>query len=166
MAQIRKPEVVRYRGAACTSREDQPEGAAQSYEAAAFVYLDSNGKLVENSSTPATLVTEGVYAIDTLAASGTEDNPRNVEPLTSDYEVKMSVYHATPASAVTAQNLVGQDFEITKVTVGGVEYWVVDIGGTTNPGVKVTKIAPEFPLGEQYGTVYAKVLKSLLQYQP
>jgi len=170
MAGFVKPEIVRYRGGTCVSREEQPQVLATVYEGGAFVALDTNGELAEISTTPASVT--GIYAIDHFPSDATtplaaSERQRNVEPVTIDGEIRISISHSgDEALAVTAQTLVGKSYELRKVVSGGKDYWTVDINGTANPAVQIQKISPEFPAGEQHGTVYAKVSKSLLQYQP
>jgi len=170
MAGFVKPEIVRYRGGTCVSREEQPQKQAVTYLKGAFVALDSNGELLEISTTPASVT--GIYAIDHYNSDPTAvvpvaDRQRNVEPVTVDGEIRISISHSgDELLAVTAQNLVGKKYELRKVVASGEDYWTVDINGTSNPAVQIQKISPEFPLGEQHGTVYVKVNKTLLQFQP
>lgn len=170
MAGFVKPETVRYRGNTCVSREEQPQKLSESYEEQAFVALDVNGELEEIDTVPANVT--GIYAIDPFAAKSsatatTRDLERNVEPVQIDGEIRISVSHASDELlAVTAQNLVGKQFPLRKVISGGIEFWTVDISTNADPAVQIQKISPEFPLGEQHGTVYAKVRKAFLQYQP
>lgn len=165
MAEIMKPENVRYRGQTGVSREEQPEGDSQAYDSHAFVYIDANGELSEISTTAEEVT--AIYAIDTHAASGVQTTPRNVEPVVNDAEIRISLSHSQDENlAVTAQTLVGQFHELRRVTIGGEDFWTVDVNGTANPHVQIQKISPEFPMGELHGLVYAKVIKTLDQYQP
>jgi hypothetical protein len=115
MAQIQKPVIARYHSAPSTTHEVQPEGAQQDYQAHAIVQIAS-GK-IEEIANNADAAANGVYGIDTIAASGTEDTDRRPEVLTTDCEVKMTVYHSTPANAVTAQAQVGVQYGVTLQTV-------------------------------------------------
>jgi len=168
MAGYVKPENARYTGA--PAREEHQQKLLESYRGGAFVVLDTNGEFVEISGTPASVT--AIYGIDHYpaepsAAATARDLVRNVEAATTNAEIRISISHSGDETlALTAANLVGKKYELRKVVVGSEEYWTVDINGTANPAVQIQKISPEFPLGEQHGTVYAKVMKTLLQYQP
>ena len=166
MAGYIKPECVRYRGESRASRETQPKSAASNWEDHAFVFINASGELQECGA-PGSIT--AVYAIDTLRANATDIVERNVEGITSDAEILMSTsYTGNQPLAVTSQSLVGKKFGIIKVVSGGKDYWTVDINPASMPDavVEIVKIAPEYPMGELNGPVYAKVAKQWLQFQP
>jgi hypothetical protein len=76
-------------------------------------------------------------------------------------EFAVAVYHATPASAVTAVAQIGTSYELRNDSTGGS---VVDIGSTTNTKVQITGFADEQPnsgvntVGVAYAPVWVKVL--------
>lgn len=161
-----KPEAVRYRGATCTSRDERPEKAAQTYQTGAFTFVNTSGELEQaDGVTPGNIT--AIWGVDSLPASGITGQLRNVEPITPDMQLIMSITHSTPASAVTSESLVTSQFAIKIETdANGNEFWVVDISNTTDKIVQIQKIAPRHPLGDQHGAVYVNVLQSFLQYHP
>lgn len=166
MAAIIKPRVARYRGTSATSREVYPEAATQTYKSDSLVFINSSGQIAQcDGVTPGNIT--AIYGFDVLPASGTTNSDRNVEGLTSDAEILASIFDSTAMGLdVTSQAQVGKKYALKIVTVSSIPYWAVDVSNTTDKIVEVTKIAPEYPIGETNGQVYCKVLKSLLQFQP
>jgi hypothetical protein len=165
MAAIIKPRVARYRGTSATSREVYPQGAAQTYQADALVFINSAGKIAQcDGAIPGNIT--AVYGLDVLPASAV-DTDRNVEGLTSDAEIIASIVDSTALGLdVTSQSLVGKKFALIITTVGATQFWTVDVANAVDQIVEITKIAPEHPIGETNGEVYCKILKDLLQFQP
>lgn len=162
-----KPEVVRYRTGAA-NQEEYPEAAAQTYQLGAFVFINGTGQIAQcDGATPANIVTNGVLGIAPLPAKAETDALRRIEPLDPPRQIKMNVYHSGDEDlAVTSQAIVGDDFAIIINTVNGIDFWVIDLNNTTDKVVRILKLAPTNPVGDQFGTVYASVLKSLTQYNP
>jgi hypothetical protein len=160
-----KPEVYRYRTARAVTQEVYPEAASQSYQKGAFVYINpASGKVTECSTTPGNITK--VYAIDTIAASGTTDYDRRLEPITNDCEIRVNVYYTGNTTlAVTAQAMVGNSYALVRVTSGSTHYWMLDKSNTVNKHAMVTKIDPNTTVGTQYGYVFVKINSQWLQYE-
>ena len=161
-----KPEEVRYRSSSGTSRETQPKSAASNWEDHAFTFINTVGELAECDGAVPGNITK-IYAIDVLRANATDIVERNVEAITSDSEILISITNsANEALAVTSQALVSNKFALRRITSGGKQYWTIDLNNIIDQHVEVVKIAPQFAIGTLHGPVYVKVLKSLLQFQP
>lgn len=166
-AAILKPSIARYRGDDII-QDTQPEAASSSWKSSAVVYLDANGKFAECDGTTPANITK-IYGIAPLPAVGDGSNAR-VEPMTPDSELKLSVWHSSDVSlAVTAQNMIGVRYALRKKAAATApatteDTWVLDKANTTDDCVQVTGICPDFAIGTQYGSVYAKVISTLRQY--
>jgi hypothetical protein len=145
--------------------EDQPEAAAQTWQTNAFLALNATGQLAEISIVPAAVT--AVYSMVYNPASTIADNNTRTEPVSVDGEILISISNSIDeALAITSQALVGDKFALRRVVTGTTQFWTVDIANAANQHVQIQKLHPGDAVGTQHGRVYAKVLKSLLQYQP
>lgn len=77
-------------------------------------------------------------------------------------EFIMSLYHATPASALQSGVSVGTAYEIARVTVSGATCWCVDMAETTNERVVVVDLYPSDATTDLYGRVIVRFLNTAL----
>lgn len=135
-----------------------PEGSTQSFKAGEFVAL-SSGKAVVCDSDATTIF--GMAAID---ATGTADTMIPVYPANADTIFEANVYHATPASAVTAITQVGSEFGLE---VASNKHYV-GIDDTSNKAFHVLNISKRHgcKVGDQYGILEFQVLDSVSQARP
>ena len=85
-------------------------------------------------------------------ASGTTNAPIPILKIVPGFRLWLPVYHATPASAVTALSQIGTAYEI-RFHTGNI--LCVDIGSTTNTKGWISDIVnqAQMPVGTQYGWV-------------
>src|SRR3990167_8494969 len=95
-------QAIRVRGRTFT--QEFPETATQTFKAGDLVKIDSAGRINIAATAGNTLVSTGENLVGQAqeAASGTTDNMIAVTVFTEDTIITLPVYHATPASAVTA----------------------------------------------------------------
>lgn len=92
-------------------------------------------------------------------ASGVTDAAIKVLiPADNSAEMLLPVEHATPASAVTAKNLVGDVYVLTNISAS--EGWGVAIDSASNPTVKIMEIDPTYAIGELNGPVWVRPVYS------
>lgn len=151
-----------------------PEAASQSFKYGDLVTL-SSGKVAVLIAPVTGAYVVGTGDVDSAgdgaivgmalrAASGTTDTSIPVWVFNEQSEILLTVMHATPASAITAVAQVGVKYDIVNqiLASGGPQTWVYTIDDTTNPNVIVQEIDPSYPVGEQYGTAWCRVLRSSL----
>lgn len=146
------------------------ETASQTYRIGDLVYLDTNGTVA--------IVTESTDTVDSpilglaaRAASGTTGAPAYVQVIHPDDEYLMQVFHATPASAVTAQTMLGvAGYPIIKDESGNDTYHI-DLATTAESGdaalakVRVVGFPDRAPdgtvntIGDTYGWCIVKFLE-------
>lgn len=82
-----------------------------------------------------------------------------------DDTFEMSVYHATPASAVFADaDLDAQpDYEIIKATVSGVTAWCVEKSATSTPAVRVIGRIESDSATDLYPRVLVQFIRTVVQ---
>jgi predicted RecA/RadA family phage recombinase len=133
-----------------------PEAATQSFKKYEFVYL-SSGKVTACADDATTVA--GIALTD---ASGTTDRQVTVYVPNHHCVFSMSVYHSTPASAVTAITLRGT---ACALQVDSNKHYVdIEDTGTASKHIFIiTDISPEHSVGDQYGRVYVKIKSSGLQ---
>jgi len=138
------------------AQAEYPEAASQTFKRGDFVYLAS-GKVTEAVAPGSNLKDDGNLAIGIAAgdASGTTDQACSVILLDDDLQICLPVTHATASSAITAVTQVGTAYELENVTSYG---YAVAIDNTGNPIAKVVEIADQYPVGEQYGWVWVKII--------
>jgi hypothetical protein len=153
---IEEVKLWRRAGGGLPAQATYPEAASQTFKRGDFVYLAS-GKVTEARAPGNNLIDSGNTPIGIAAAnaSGTTDEDCVVILLTEDLEICLPVTHATAASAITAITQVGTAYELENVTDKGYAYAIDDTG---NPMVKVTAISEQYPVGEQYGWAWVKVI--------
>lgn len=143
-----------------------PEAASQTFKIGDIVQLNSSGQVAigvaaGNDMTSASNVR--VLGIAAQDSTGTTNTKLKVHIMASeDAQFLLPVEHATPASAVTAA---AQTYKTASTagycltnTAAGV--WAVTIDTTSNPLVAIMDICEDFPVGEQYGTVWVSVLRT------
>lgn len=143
-----------------------PEAASQSFKIGDIVQLNSSGQVAigataGNDMTAASnLRPLGIVSQD---ATGVTNSKIKVLVPHNGAQFLLPVEHATPASAVTAESqtyktAVTGGYVLTH-TSGGV--WAVAIDTTTNPIVNIMDICEDYPVGEQYGTVWVSFLPAV-----
>lgn len=139
-----------------------PEAASQSFTQGDFVAIDSAGRVTIAATAGNTLASTGNRLIGRAMepASGTTDHYVDVEVFTEDTRITLPVYHATPASAVTAETTVDTECVLINETTGG---WMADIGTTSNPILHAIGIAKSYDgnkmdVGDAYGPMVWKVI--------
>jgi hypothetical protein len=124
-----------YAGPALTTGGENPtlkETASQSYRVGDLVYIDSNGTVAIVTESTDT-VNSAILGQAARAATGVTGAPTYVQCWRPEDRYLMQVYHATPASAVTALTQRGQVYSIIKDESGNDTYHV-DIGTTIEDG--------------------------------
>jgi len=135
-----------------------PEGTSQTFKKGEPVYL-SGGYVVECGDDPAVIL--GFAAAD---ASNTTAGAVEVPVWIADFDTifTASVYHGTPASAVTAQTQVGTAYGIYRDTTNSKCY--VDISDVTNTRVVVIDYDHRDDVGDRYGRLLFKVVPAWHQF--
>lgn len=138
---------------------DLREAAAQSFKRGDLVAIDATNRRVQAVVAPGNSVTSSTtpksFGIALADASGVTDNIVPVMVLNEFTRTVLPVNHATPASAVTNLNQIGNSYQLANVS--GVGY-TVRIDQTSNPVAMIVDIWPNFPVGEQFGGVVVKIL--------
>jgi hypothetical protein len=155
MGSFRKPLAMRRDGGR-VNIQWVPEAAAQSFKEGEFVYLAS-GKATACASDAT-----AIYGLALKDASGVTDALIPVAVADNLNEFEMSVFHGTPASAVTAITQVGSKFALEVVS----NEHSVDISNTTDLAFQVQAISAKDEIGETYGRVIVKVLSDISQLGP
>jgi len=93
-----------------------------------------------------------------LADSVSTSRPIPVVLCNDHTEFLLPVLHGTLASAVTATSQVGAAYDLAHFDTGSVTAWGVTIDDTTGTNVVVTELPSIYPVGEQYGRVWAKII--------
>jgi hypothetical protein len=115
-----------YAGPALTTGGENPtlkETASQSYRVGDLVYIDSNGTVAIVTESTDT-VNSAILGQAARAATGVTGAPTYVQCWRPEDRYLMQVYHATPASAVTALTQRGQVYSIIKDESGNDTYHV------------------------------------------
>ena len=133
------------------------EAAGQTYVVGDILQLASGGGQVSLAATAGndfdSSSSKRFAGIAVAAATGTTDAVAMVlVPMSEDACILLPVEHATPASAVTAKNQVGDVYVLTNISAS--EGWGVAIDTASNPTVKIMEIAE--PIGELNGSVWVK----------
>lgn len=130
-----------------------PEAASQSFKKGEFVYLAS-GKLTVCGADPATIL--GIAMED---ATGTTDTKLAVAIANKDTVFEGNVYHATPASAITAITTIGTDYGIVNAN----NKWYIDLANETNVRVLIRDLSKKDAVGDTYGRVLFQVIQDYCQ---
>lgn len=132
------------------------EAASQSFKIGDFVGL-SSGKVRQNISNGSKWDSSGdlVVGLARQPASGTTD--ANVDILVADGLTRYSipVYHATPASAVTAVSQKGTTVQLYYSTAAG---FFASIADTSSGIFLIEDIDPRLPVGTSYGYVIGRFI--------
>lgn len=163
---------VRYVNEATQVIKKWPEAASQSFKAGDVLLLNSDGRVAiaatAGNSVAANVILLGVAMQD---ATGTTDTLLDVAEFTAGMQLRLPVYHSTPASAVTARTDLLDDpagnppyrlFDLRNNSAS--TGWMVDIEAAQNDASTVMKceeIDRQYPVGEQYGTCWWSVNLSL-----
>lgn len=141
-----------------------PEAATQTFVVGDFVGIDSDGRVAIAVAAGSGLDSTGVNVIGRArqAASGTTDTMIECEVATEETEYALPTYHATPASAVTAQTNKDILCVLHNETTGG---WMADIGTTSNGILNVKEPALTYdgrPLvvGGAYNPHWVKIISA------
>lgn len=139
-----------------------PEAASQTFKRGDLVYL-SSGKVTEARAPGNNLQASGNAPIGIAAdnASGTTNQDCVVLIFDDRLEICLPVTHGTAASAITAITQIGTSYELENVTSYG---YAVAIDDTSSPLFVPTEISGQYPVGEQYGWVWGKVLTAERAY--
>lgn len=148
-------------GVSAVRQQEFPEAASQTFKKGDLVYLVS-GKVTAYPASPTTQKLLGQAQAD---ASGVTDTNIPVVIADDNVDFLLPVYHATPASAITAVTDVGLagGYGAKQVTVSSVTAWAVDLQNTTNNLLMVQEIAKDYAAGTQYGLYWVKVQPSFRQ---
>lgn len=144
-----------------------PEAASQTFKVGDIVLLNSSGQVAigaaaGNDMTSASNVR--FLGIAAQAATGTTNTSLKVHVMgAEDAWFLLPVEHATPASAVTAESQTYKTastggYCLTHTSAG---VWGVTIDTTSNPVVNIMEVSSDFPVGEQYGTVWVSALRTV-----
>mgnify|MGYP000953541087 CR=1 FL=1 len=141
-----------------------PEAASQSFKWGDPVMF-SSGKVaavtLTGSDPTKTLDMSGVAGIIGFAlraATGTADSTIPVAVPLDESEILLPVDHATPASAITAVTQIGTSYEMGYYD--GVFTVRIDVTSAGDVMVVPTEIDTTYPVGEQYGRLWCKVLSA------
>jgi len=121
------------------------EASGQSFKAGQFVYL-SSGYLTECAGN----ADEQVVGLAQKDATGTQYSLIPVALCEPGVKIRMSAYHVTPGSAITAQANIGAQ---TQMIVSGNKCCVdvANIGSHANAIFRICEIDPQWAVGTQYG---------------
>lgn len=121
------------------------------------VFFLANDQLTIASNDPTTISYLGQDA-GVNVIPGDVASTINVQKIRLGDVFEISIWHATPASAVIAATDVDgkADYGLESVTVSGVSAWVLDISDTSNKALRIIKA-----LGT-YGDLYQRVLVQFL----
>lgn len=139
-----------------------PEAASQSFNAGDFVGVNSSGQVAIAATAGNTLDSTGIRLIGRAKekASGTTNNYVQVEVATGDTYYDLPAYHATPASAVTAETSVDVQCVLINETTGG---WMADFATTSNPVLQIVGIPKSYDgnaltVGGLYNSFKVKIM--------
>lgn len=137
-----------------------------------LIYLDSNGTLAVCGVTSTKLNT-AIAGQACEAATGVTGTAVKFRAIRPDDIYAMNVFHATAASAITAQTQMGSVFGIIKPTASGSK-WQVDIENTTTEDgttalakvmvVGFPSINPADGVANTIGDIYGLVLVRFLPF--
>lgn len=127
------------------------EAASQTYKQG-DVTIISSGKVAIGAASGASIGSGAIVAGRAVSpATGTTNADVSFTPASGVTKFLFPVYHATPASAVTAYAQIGVEYEmINHATLG----WAVDVGTTTNKVFWVTDIDLTYPVGTAYAGLW------------
>ena len=129
------------------------EASAQSFKSGQFVYL-SSGKVAACADNTASVLGMAVHD-----ASGEENKKIAVFVANKDTVFEMNVYHATPASAITAITQLGGKY--------GLEVddnkCYLNLASTSDVAFQVRDFSPKDSVGDTYGRVHIQVLTDISQ---
>lgn len=135
------------------------EGASQTFTTLDLVTL-SGGKVVIAKAAGNNMTSgDTILGRPTSDASGTTDNPLNVEVFLAGHTDRMPVYNATAASAVTAITDIGTAYGLRNDVTQG---WCINNGDTSATKVRIIGISGDYPVGTQYGLEDATYLSASL----
>lgn len=157
MATLQKAIRWRKAGGGNFQVEIYPEAATGVFKFGEFVNL-SSGK-VQRITTTATgniTSTDGVLGVALKNASGTTDDDVPVLIADENVEFRLPVTHATPATGVTAITNIGTGYCLSHLSTGG--WYAYEISQTSNPIFEVVAIAPDYPVGEQHGWAWGRII--------
>lgn len=135
-----------------------PEASGSlSFKKGEMVVMESDGQIVACADDATTIL--GMVKAD---ATGTENSLLPVCIATDKQEFIMNTYHATAASAITAQSMRDQKFGYEVESNVG----MVDIGQTSADALMVTEIivGANKAIGDTYGRVKVIVLPEAQQF--
>ncbi len=101
------------------------EAASQTYRVNDLIYVDTSGNTAICTVNGSVQLDGEIAGLASSAATGTTGATANLHVIRANDVVLMNVYHATPASAVGTQAMVGDVFAIIKPVATG--KWHVDI---------------------------------------
>ena len=131
-----------------------PEASSQSFKAGDFVYRVS-GKLTICAAASNDVGNISILGRAVSPATGTVDTKLPVEIATDVSEFLFLMYHGTAASAVTAVTDPGTTLPLRNQA----GTWAVNKQNDgTNDRILITEVSEDYPVGEQYGFVWGKVL--------
>jgi hypothetical protein len=132
-----------------------PEAATQSFKEKDFVYRVS-GKVTICAAAGNDVGNITILGRAMGPATGVTDTEIPIEIATDQSEFLFTMYHGTPASAVTAVTDPGTTLPLRHIAAG---HWGVNKQNDgTNDRILVTEVAEHYDVGEQYGYVWGKVL--------
>lgn len=124
------------------------EATSQTFKKGELVYLAS-GYVTVCSTDPSLII--GIANED--AHNITAGTQRVSVTLLNGVVFKANVYHATAASAVTAQTQVGSSYGVVAVS----NKWFVDISEESSKRVTIMDLVQEDTVGDTYGRVYFQI---------
>ena len=155
--------LVRGDAAATGTESYLKETASQTYKAGDLVYLDSNGT-VAIATTSSNNLNSAIAGIATAKATGVTGTPVQLQVIRGTDAYKMSVWHATAASAVTALTQLGVVYRVrydtSALPTGTAGKWVVDIQNTTVEDA-TTALAKVQVIGFWEGRVFTSATPSV-----
>lgn len=127
------------------------EAASQTFKFGDIVIV-SSGKIAIGAASGSNIGANAIVAGRAdMDATGTTNADMYFAPANAVTTFLYPVYHATPASAVTAYAQIGVSYEmINHATLG----WAVDVASTTNVVCKVVDIDNSYPVGTSYGGLW------------
>lgn len=133
------------------------EAASQTFKAGDLVTL-SSGLVAEAAAEGADVGAGTILGMALSPATGVTGSRVEVAVAGERTLFSLPVYHATPASAITATASIGAaTMDITRQTVGGVSSFAVDINDTSNANASLVNIDANYPVGEQYGRYWVRI---------
>lgn len=137
------------------------EAASQTFVAGDLVTLSSGKVAIAKAAGNTMVAADKILGRAASDASGTTDAAIDVHVFLPGHTERLPVYHGTAASAVTAITDVGTAYGLRNDATQG---WCIalDETGATTTKVRIVGIAPDFPVGEQYGLEDAVYLTASL----